>query len=262
VIRIKKFIPLITFFFFLFIILSFSHLSSGFNLAFDFLKLPLKIFLYPGNIIKEILLLQETYDENSRLKQENAILNYKMSRILNMKHENIRLEELLGLKSQSSFNLVAATVIARDPDNWTSTLIIDKGQEANIREDSVVIGQKGLVGIVSDIGLTTSRIVLINDPNFNCAALLRDSRVHGLLSGSIFGGCRLRFLSQEDDVAIGDVVITSGLTLEVSSSLFPKGIVIGKVKFIAEESSGLGKYCLVETIERLEKLEEVLVIIP
>lgn len=261
-IRIKKSIPLISFFLLIFLILSFPLFFPQTNTILDFLKFPIKIFTYPGKIIEQVLYLEETHQENIQLKRENALLNYKVARLLNMRNENIRLSQLLDLAKTQTFNFVAANVIARDPDNWISSVIIDKGQNAKIKEDAVVIGQKGLVGIVTDAGLTTSRVILINDPNFNCASLIERSRVQSLLSGSIFGGCRLRFLSRGDDVAIDDVVVTSGLTLEATRSLFPKGIVIGKVKFIGEESSGLGKYCLVTPIEQLTRLEEVLVIIP
>lgn len=261
-IRIKKLTPLISFFLLLFIILSFSVNLGGRSVVFDFLRLPLKVFTYPGTILEEIIFSKIIKNENEQLKEENTLLNYKISRLLNMKDENIRLKELLEMKRISKFRFVVAGVVARDPDNWNSTLIIDKGQEAGVVRDCVVIGQRGLVGIVSDAGITTSRVILINDLSFNCAVSIERTRVQGLLSGSIFAGCRLSFISREDDIVIGDVVLTSGLTLENSRSLFPKAIVIGKVKYIGEESSGLGKYCLVEPIEQLHKLEEVLVIIP
>ncbi len=261
-IQIKKFIPLGSFFLLLVIILSFPFLLPGHSWVFDFLKLPLKFFTFPASIAKEIIFVKEVTAENTRLKRANAILSYKLAQLLEMKNENLRLKELLNLKSSSRFNFVVAQVIAKDASNWMSTLVVNKGKEANIKEDYVVMGSSGLLGIVSDAGLSTSRIMLINDPNFNAAVMIERTRVQGLLSGSLFGGCRLRFLSKEDEVAIGDLVITSGLNLEASSSLFPKGIPVGKVKFVGEEFSGLGKYCLLEPIENINKLEEVLVIIP
>jgi rod shape-determining protein MreC len=261
VIRIKQFIPLISFFLLVLFILSLPVFSPQRSAFFDFLEVPLKIFSYPSQVFKSVFFAGLVKHENERLKRENAVLHYTLAQLLEMKNENIRLKELLKLQPVSAFNLVIASVIARDPDNWTSTLIIDKGKDARVREDCVVIGKEGLIGIVSDAGLTTSRVTLINDPNFSCAVELSRSRVQGLLSGSLFGGCRLRFLAKEDDVALNDMVITSGLNLGTSKSLFPRGIVIGKVRFIGEEFSGLGKYCVVEPVEKLGRLEEVLVII-
>lgn len=261
-IQIKKFIPLVSFFLLLVIILSFPFLLPGHSWFFDFLKLPLKFFTFPGSIAKEIIFVKEIAGENVRLKKANAVLNYKLGQLLEMRNENLRLKALLDLKSTSTFNFVVAQVIAKDASNWMSTLVVNKGKEANIKEDCVVIGRNGLLGIVSDAGLSTSRIMLINDPNFNAAVMIERTRVQGLLSGSMFGGCRLRFLSKEDDASIGDLVITSGLNLEASSSLFPKGIPVGKIKFIGDEFSGLGKYCLLDPVENINRLEEVLVIIP
>jgi len=262
VIKLSKFIPLASFFLLLLVIVSLSTNLPQRIVAFDFLKVPLAIFVYPAQSVREIIFSYRTERENIRLKRENTILNFEMTRLEQLQNENNRLRELLDLKSTNKFSIVAANVIARDPDNWASTIIIDKGAQARVKSDCVVIGQLGLVGIVTEAGLTTSRVMLINDPNFNCAALLERSRAQGLLSGSLFGGCRMHFFSREDDVVKGDTVLTSGLTMESRQSLFPKGILIGRVKYAGEESSGLGKYCLVEPAEKLVRLEEVLVIIP
>lgn len=261
-IRINKFIPLISFFLLLLIILSFTRILPERIVAFDFLKVPLSFFVYPGQVVKEIIFSYNTKWENGRLKRENSILNFEVARLKETLNENSRLRELLALKSSGRFLVVAANLIARDPDNWASTIIIDKGRQSKVKEDCIVIGKSGLVGIVTEAGLTTSRAMLVNDPNFHCAAIIERSRAQGLLSGSLFGGCRLHFFSREDDVVVGDMVLASGLTIESSQSLFPKGVIIGEVKYVAEESSGLGKYCLVEPVEKLVRLEEILVIIP
>jgi rod shape-determining protein MreC len=260
VIRIKNLIPLISFFFLVLIIV--SEFGPQRIIVFDSLKTFLEIFTYPAKISNLIISSQRISAENLRLKTENTLLNYEVGHLIEMKNENDRLTGLLDLKKSSKFYLVAAQVIARDPDNWASTVIINKGRQDKVREDAVVIGQKGLVGIVAETGLTTSRVLLVNDPNFNSACFLERSRVQGLLTGSLFGDCRLHFLSRKDDIAVGDTVLTSGLTLETSKSVFPPGLIVGKVKFVGEESSGVGKYCLVSPVEELAKLTEVLIIIP
>ena len=151
---------------------------------------------------------------------------------------------------------VVARVIARDSSNWVSAVVIDKGKKDKIQADMPVITESGLVGKVSEVGVSTSKIILISDPNLNIPSLIQRSREEGIISGTILGACKMRYISLDSDVKIGDKVITSGL-----GNVFPKGVLIGELSEIKDDPSGLMKLCLVDSSVNLLKIEEVLVII-
>ena len=151
---------------------------------------------------------------------------------------------------------VVARVIARDSSNWVSAVVIDKGKKDKIQADMPVITESGLVGKVSEVGVSTSKIILISDPNLNIPSLIQRSREEGIISGTILGACKMRYISLDSDVKIGDKVITSGL-----GNVFPKGVLIGELSEIKDDPSGLMKLCLVDPSVNLLKIEEVLVII-
>ena len=48
---------------------------------------------------------------------------------------------------------VAARIISKDPGNWYDTFMINKGSNDGIRVDNNVIAGKGLVGIVTEVGI-------------------------------------------------------------------------------------------------------------
>ena len=48
--------------------------------------------------------------------------------------------------------------------------------------------------------------------------------------------------------------VTSGLNLT-----YPQGILLGKVKWVGMESSGLGKFAILEPVVKVASLEEVLI---
>jgi rod shape-determining protein MreC len=166
------------------------------------------------------------------------------------------LNKLLSFKSNLTFSTKAAQVIGRDSSNWLSTLIIDKGEKAGINIGMPVISDTGLVGKIVEVSKSTSRVLLINDPNLKVAALVQDSRDEGMVSGSLGGTCRMYFLSLDSEVKINDVVVTSGL-----GGVFPKGLLIGRVVDVDLDSTGLMKNCSIKPATNLSRIEEVLVIL-
>ena len=57
------------------------------------------------------------------------------------------------------------------------------------------------------------------------------------------------------DLVIGDTIETSGM-----GGIYPKGILIGKIKEVIETKNITGRYAIVETSVDFSKLETVLVI--
>ena len=220
------------------------------------LKYPLKTFNRIGEEYKAFFSYHYNYVENKKLSRQLGILNQKLMHVDELYLENKRLRGLLALKEQSDYNLVAAQVISRDPSYWTSVVIIDKGRSSGIKENLAVITYGGLVGKVIEAGLSTSKVMLLNDLNFGVSAIIQRTRQEGLVSGTLENKLIMRHLSPDSEIVPGDLVMTSGLTY-----IFPKGIAIGKVIEIGKEFSGLSVFCTVKPVVDLSKLEEVLVII-
>ncbi|MFC1704144.1 rod shape-determining protein MreC [Candidatus Omnitrophota bacterium] len=197
---------------------------------------------------------KKTLEENSDLKAEVAVLQSQIVSFEEALKENKRLKKLLSFKNQASFQTVAASVIGRDPSNWNSNLLLDSGKNNGISKDAIVIAEGGLVGKIVEVGNSTSRVLLINDTNLNVAAVIQRNRDEGIVSGTLGRQCRMSYLSPSSDVQSGDFVITSGL-----GGVFPKGILIGKVLDVFEDSSRLMRSCTIEPSVNLFRLEEVLV---
>lgn len=188
------------------------------------------------------------------LKKELSQREVKLVQDEELLKENQRLRKLLSFKKSSNLSLVAASVIARDPSNWSSSIIIDRGKKDLIKEGQIVITPLGLVGRVLEVGRTTSKVILVNDANFSIAALVQRNREEGILKGTLSGRCQVSFLSSQSDIRLGDLAVTSGL-----GGNSPKGILIGHI--IELEGEGLYRRCYLKPSVRLSTLEEVLVIV-
>jgi len=209
-----------------------------------------------GREINGIIFYHRNYIERGRLVRRIDYLNSKLVAMNDLSAENTRLTNILSLKQQFPYKVIAARVIGRDPSNWSSTVIINKGSSSRIRKGAAAVSFLGLAGRVIDVQSATATVTLINDPNVSVSARVLRSRQEGLACGSLGGALLLKLLPKDCDIIVGDEVVTSGLT-----PIYPKGVLIGTVSAIARDFSGLGMYALIDPAVDLASLEEVLIIV-
>lgn len=223
----------------------------------DTLKYPFVLLTLIKHEVMGVIFYHRNLAQNERLKKEIDLLRHKLNSIEEIELENKRLTNLLNFKQETTYKIVAARVIGHAADNWSSMLIIDKGRYNGIKSGMVAINYLGLVGRVMDDTKATSKIMLINDPNFSVSGIVQRSRQEGSISGTLGGSLVMKYLPKEADIRISDTIVTSGLT-----SIYPKGLLIGKVIEVGEEFSGLTHYALIKPAVDLSNLEEVLIIVP
>jgi len=160
---------------------------------------------------------------------------------LALKEENQRLKELLDLSNLPDTKKIAARIIARDPSNIYSSLVIDKGYVEGIKKYMPVIayqdGVEGLIGKIIEVNASTSVLQPLYDQRFFAAARLAKTRAEGMINGQGFRDSPLNLLyipkSEMEQLKQGDIVVTSGL-----DQVFPSEIMIGRVEsFRLNESS-------------------------
>jgi rod shape-determining protein MreC len=188
---------------------------------------------------------------------EIGILQTRLFNLRELDQENTRLKSLLNFKQQSSLRLIPARVIGRSADSWFSSAIIDKGKYNGIKPGMIVINPQGLVGRIVESGDNTSKIVLINDPSLGISSIVQRSRQEGLINGTLGANLIMRYLPEDAQIAVGDIIITSEL-----SRIYPKGLLVGRVINIGREFSGLNRYAIIKPAADLSSIEEVLVITP
>lgn len=214
-----------------------------------------------GNLIDTINKIVFVYDENRQLKNEVSALREQNLQGNELAAENQRLKSLLDYKSATkNFDLVVAVVIARDPATWVNNVVINRGSNDGIKKDMPVVTPEGLVGSIIETYPSYSIVGLVTDPRISVGALVQrgDSRVAGIVKGDINKqeDIHMDNLPRAADVQQGDQIITSGL-----GGIYPKGISIGTVEDVQNESGGLLKYAVVEPAVDFQKLEDVAVVV-
>jgi len=241
--------------FLLFILLIFSERALRKPVT-GSLRQPLSFSASLGREAGGIIFYRRNLSENEALKREVDFLKNKLNSLNEYYLENLRLKEALSFKNKSTLKLIAARVIARSADNWSLNLTIDKGSYDGIRRGMSVITYLGLAGRVAETTGSTSKVMLLSDPNLGVSALVQRSRQEGLVSGTLGSNLIMKYLPAEADIRIDDTIISSGL-----DDAYPKGILIGRVVEIGREFSGLSRYALVRPAVNFSNIEEILVIV-
>ncbi len=199
------------------------------------------------------------YWDNQHLRQRLTRLQIETDALHGERQENVRLRQLLKLEERHPYSLVASSVVGRSLDRLGGSLTIDKGLADGIEPGRAILTPEGLVGRVERATQHQARILTLLHRNCAVAARIDRSRVDGVMQWE-FGTqpvLNLSYVSSQEDVKVGDLVVTSGL-----GGIFPEGIRIGTVSRVGLDPNGLMKEISVRPAVNFRSLEEILVYLP
>lgn len=199
--------------------------------------------------------LREVQSENERLRRELQEAQVALQRQRALADRSRSLEQLLELRDRSNLKTTAAEIIAAGASPAFRTLTIDKGSGDGVHADMAVIAPAGIVGRIVMPSSRAARVQLLIDRNAAAGALVQRSRAQGVVTGSGDELLSLQFVPGIADVAVGDLVVTSGI-----DGIYPKGYVIGRIESL-EKGSGTYKQITVRPAVDFTSLEEVLVVL-
>ena len=207
-----------------------------------------------SNVWHNYFYLRGVRQQNRGLQQQIQDMQIKEARLQQDAEQAHRLQLLLGFKETYIAKTVAAQVIGSSGSDQSRLLYIDKGSDDGVKRDMAVITASGVVGkVVNVVNGSTAQVLLINDQNSGVGIILEQSRLQGVLKGKASGELVLEQIMSEEDVKVGDRVLTSG-----GDQIFPKGLPVGTVSRVIRGSEFL--QVVVQPLAALNHLEEVLVI--
>ena len=205
-----------------------------------------------GNVFANLTSDQESLSD---LKAENERLQARNAELEESEQTAKRLQDLLNLKDSYSLQSTGARIISASTDSWSSTVTINSGSASGLTVGMPVMASNGVIGQIVECGATSSTVRLLTDENSSVSAMIQSSRAQGMLKGSATGQVTLDMIASDQEVSVGDVVVTSGL-----GGVFPKGLPLGKVTNVEKAAGSLYLQITVEVFAGTENFEEVRVI--
>ncbi len=172
---------------------------------------------------------------------QNQLRDYE-----NLQKQNALYKDALGLKEENpEFNFVEANAISRDAADIFGSYTIDKGSLSGIQEGNAVLYGNYIVGIISKAYPSYSVVKTILDPDFSVSAYEivsgEISYVTGDAALAADGKCKMANLASTASVTYGSIISTAGI-----SGNIPKGLIIGTVEEINEETTSIAHYAVIK----------------
>lgn len=203
---------------------------------------------------------QKLLKENETLKKELEDIRQENVSLIGDRNELASLRKLYQLdQGYSQYPKVAARVVSRDDSNWYNMFTIDKGSDDGIEKNMNVIAGNGLVGIVTEVGKSYSKVrSIIDDNSYVSGMFLRTSDtcdVKGSLTTISDGYIEAERISVDAEIEEGYEIVTSYV-----SDRYLDGILIGYVKDIVTEPDNMTMTAKVVPVVDFNRLDTVLVI--
>ena len=213
-----------------------------------------------GTFSGEFRDIDEIRAENALLKKKVREMTRKTVDYNELKAQNEEYRKLLELKRENDkYQFLSATVIARDASDYYGGFTIDQGSADGVALHDPVVTADGLVGYITALGVTSSKVRTILSPGLEVGAVDKETRDGGTLYGEISSAksnrTRLNYLSRDCEVTEGDIVVTSGF-----GSVFPPNLVIGEVENILAESENISFYAEIIPAADIKNCTDVFVI--
>lgn len=200
-------------------------------------------------------------EENEQLKLEIAKMEADVRQAVEDREENARLRALADLREQRrELSFESARILVQDVSNWSSMLTINKGTAHGVETGDCVMTETGdLVGVVSEAGLTWSRVRTILDSESSIGALIFRTGASAVAEGDFSlmsqGRLALDYLGTDPDLVSGDLIMTSGL-----GGYYPPQLVIGYVEEVRPGDDGMSQVAVVRPEADIGGLSQVFVV--
>lgn len=236
------------------------------KVAKDTITVVLKVVSAPFNFVKdkidEAIEKNNIYEKYKELQNKEEQVDSVISQNENLKNEISKLKDTLELNTILSDKVyLNATVVSRNIGYWYDEITIDKGSKNGIEKGMAVVTPKGLIGKITKVSNYSSTVKLLSNENMSDKISVKinigDDYVYGLISkyDSKTNTYTVEGISENVDITEGADVVTTGM-----GTIFPSGLMVGKVKGVTTDNFDLSKVVEVEASVDFDDLDYVTVL--
>ena len=197
---------------------------------------------------------------NRQLTQRNVYLEREVARMA-QEHAEATADSSYLQRLQNNqtnrYRSVPARVVSSSLDRLNNFITIDKGEADGVKKDMGVVCGTGIVGIVYLTSAHYSVVIPVLNSKSNISCSIRGRGYFGYLHwmGGVPDEAYLDDVPRHARFRIGDVIVTSGY-----SSVFPPGMLVGKVVRVYNSANGLSFRLRIKLTTDFGNLRDVCVI--
>lgn len=202
---------------------------------------------------------QQLEEQNHELLYQQLLMSERLQRFEHIYQENSRLRSLLGSNARVGARKLVTEVMAVGSDPFHHYFVLDVGQKMDgIFEGQTVIDDKGIIGQVTQVGLLTSRVLLVSDINHAIPVRVARNDLRAIAYGTgEMNELELRHLPVSTDIQEGDLLVSSGL-----GGRFPEGYPVGRVTEVERDERHRYAIVRAKPIASLDRVRYVLLLWP
>jgi rod shape-determining protein MreC len=169
--------------------------------------------------------------DKSRLEADLRLAQFRLQRYAALEAETERLRALRESTADVTDHFVIGKIMHLDLDAFRERVLVDKGAHDGVYVGQAVVDSGGVFGQVARVGQLTSEVILVSDAAHAIPVQINRNGLRTIAVGTgDTGRLKLPYLPTSADVAVGDLILTSGL-----GGGFPAGYPVGTIAEIRRD---------------------------
>lgn len=215
---------------------------------------------WPARFIDNLKTVISTHDDlikqNLKLKSEQLLLQSQLQRLIAIESENNYLKTLIKTSHQLKNKTLIAELLAVASEPYVNQIILDKGSKDGVYVGQPVFDATGVMGQITQTGILTSRVILVNDPHSGVAVQNARNGMRTVAVGDSYTGkISLLYVPKTADIRPGDLYMTSGL-----GDQYPEGYPVGKVLSVKNDPTKQFAEVYIQPSAHLDSSRQVLLV--
>jgi len=242
----------------------FDHKMASFETARGYLQTLVSPLQYMANAPKQmmtwasenIITRRQLMSENQDYREKELFFHEQAMQLNIVRQENERLRSLLSSPVRGEIKKMFAEILSVDSDPYSHHVVINRGTTDGVYEGQPVLDEKGIVGQILHVGVSSSRVILISDISHAIPVRVQRNGLRLIASGSgQIDRLIHNFVPHSADVKEGDLLVTSGL-----GGKYPEGYPVSRVVLMRTDESREFATIYSQPVAQIDRLRYMLLL--
>ncbi|WP_412972535.1 rod shape-determining protein MreC [Glaciecola sp. MF2-115] len=201
---------------------------------------------------------QQLLRDNEELTNQITLMSEQLQRFRILEQENKSLRKLLDAPVRDSMHKMITELMAVDTNPYSHQIVINKGAIDGVFLGQSVLDDSGIVGQISEVGTTNSRVLMISDVTHAIPVRIERNNVRFIaVGGGDLDAMQLQHVPHSADIREGDVLVSSGL-----GEIFPEGYPVATISKIVRNESRPFAEVIATPLAKLDRIKYLLLLWP